>query len=302
MFDYSVVTPWNSKHPASDVRLRPGLNFHYGDETDSQDHQWVGTVEDRFRLVVVLNGRVKLTFGDKKIELGGEEYVDTHVNMALVSLESPVQFCRQAIKDNYCCRVSIGVSDRWLFQAFDNITEGAKLLRSWRHLDIVTWQASQEALKLAEDMIKPKPVSHALSGIFRENRAISLMLEALTYNVAPTENATDAFLVNVEVPAKWQGFRQWILLHAAENLTIDMLATNMNTTTSTLQRQFKQHFNQTVFEFINICRLELGMKRLLTTRSSITSIAMEVGYSGSASFCTAFKRYFGLTPSQARTS
>lgn len=69
---------------------------------------------------------------------------------------------------------------------------------------------------------------------------------------------------------------------------------------SKLMFGFKQLYNQTIHEFIQTLRMTRAKELLTTTDLSITQIAFEVGYEFSSNFTTAFKRHFGVTPSNAR--
>jgi len=299
--DNSLV-PWHVNHPPRDVCLRPGLNFHFGDTTDKETRHWHGEVHDRFRLILVLDGYLEIRFGHKTLILGRGSDAEPGPNMALVSLETTESFSRHAIAGNYCRRLSIGVSGEWLTHTFSSVQEERLLNKRWRHLDVAAWQASASSLMMAEEMLDISERPPELGGIVRESRALSLLLEAFGQcHKVNAEHQERFSCVQTPVPEKWMLFREWIISHAASALTIDYLAGHMSTTPSTLQRKFKVFFNETVFDCIHSARLELGMKKLLTGSQPITSIAMDVGYGCSASFCTAFKKQFGMTPSQART-
>lgn len=289
------MMPWHSRHPACDIILRPGLNLHFGDTTDGDNRVLRGEVQDRFRLIVVLEGLLDIGFGSKRLKLGEQE------NVALVSLQTYETFTRYSVKGRYCKRISIGVSMEWLQQSFTTFEQKAWLSRRWRHLDIVRWRASSEELTLANELICPPDSSPMLKGLARESRTIALLLNGFNRVPEKALQSLPGSSIKQTVPANWLAFRDWLETHATEPLCLQDLSVHMNTTPSTLQRKFKTYFNETVFEFIQSCRLQISMKKLLTSNDSITCIAHDVGYSGSASFCTAFKNHFGITPKKART-
>ena len=64
-----------------------------------------------------------------------------------------------------------------------------------------------------------------------------------------------------------------------------------------LKRGFKETFNQTAFEYLSDVRLELAKNELLNKNKSVTEIAFELGYSSLQHFSVAFKKKFGVSPS-----
>ncbi len=78
------------------------------------------------------------------------------------------------------------------------------------------------------------------------------------------------------------------------------LARSVGVNESKLMFGFKQLYDQTIHEFIQTLRMNRAKELLTTTDLSITQIAFEVGYEFSSNFTTAFKRHFGVTPSNAR--
>ncbi|NOH98336.1 helix-turn-helix domain-containing protein [Vibrio sp. 99-70-13A1] len=65
-------------------------------------------------------------------------------------------------------------------------------------------------------------------------------------------------------------------------------------------RIFKAVTGETLNEYIRRLRLEAAANELFYTKPSITSVALEYGFSSSQSLAKAFKQHFALTPSQIR--
>ncbi len=66
-------------------------------------------------------------------------------------------------------------------------------------------------------------------------------------------------------------------------------------------RIFKAIMGETLHQFINRLRLQKAASQLITNaKKSITEIAFDTGFSGSATFARSFKQYFGLSASQWR--
>jgi AraC-like DNA-binding protein len=59
-------------------------------------------------------------------------------------------------------------------------------------------------------------------------------------------------------------------------------------------------FGTTVFGYIAEQRLRVALQLLTLTEQPVQEVAESVGFSSPAHFTTAFRRKFGLTPSQVR--
>jgi AraC-like DNA-binding protein len=105
------------------------------------------------------------------------------------------------------------------------------------------------------------------------------------------EQTKDPFLASVR--------RELIKALPAGEVTIDHLATELGVSRRTLQRRLAErdtHFMQVLSEV----RAELAARYLNDKRLGITEIAFLLGYSDPASFSTAFRSWYGSTPSEFR--
>ncbi|WP_162140238.1 helix-turn-helix transcriptional regulator [Haploplasma axanthum] len=68
-------------------------------------------------------------------------------------------------------------------------------------------------------------------------------------------------------------------------------------------RLFKQHSNETIHSFVSRVKIERSSIFLKVRNDlTITEVAYLYGYSDSSSYIRAFKKYFGVSPSQFRNS
>lgn len=89
--------------------------------------------------------------------------------------------------------------------------------------------------------------------------------------------------------------------HLSESLSLDDLADIAAFSRFHFHRIFRAMVGESVSQYVNRIRLERST-RFLTYHSakSITEIALEVGFSSSATFARAFKSMFGMTASEFR--
>ncbi|NCJ08704.1 helix-turn-helix domain-containing protein [Synechococcales cyanobacterium C] len=69
-----------------------------------------------------------------------------------------------------------------------------------------------------------------------------------------------------------------------------------------LKKGFRQVFNTTVFGYLNHHRMEEARRLLQLGDSSVTQVALAIGYSNPSKFAAAFKKKFGISPKAFRSS
>ena len=81
---------------------------------------------------------------------------------------------------------------------------------------------------------------------------------------------------------------------------IGCLARRVGMNDAKLCAGFKQVFGITISDYIRQLRMRRAKVLLEESGLSVIEIALEVGYNHASNFATAFRRYYGVTPSQAR--
>ncbi|RZF90172.1 AraC family transcriptional regulator [Pseudoalteromonas sp. CO302Y] len=290
---------WHPNHPAEDKQLRPGLNFHFGDEVEDENKVWRGAVNDRFRLIIVLNGKLGLSYGDKQLCLSSEPHTNIH-NAALVSCQTPELFSRQSFQGNACKRVSIGISSEWVENTFDHYSGVQEHLQAMPHLHYISWSVSHYCAHIAAEMLTYQNCPIALQSIFLESKTLEIIAEAVSHLHKDMEFVKPPTQHQPKVKGQLLELKKFIQSHPSETHNIADLAARVNMTISTLQRQFKQQFSLTVFEYIHKVRMVNAYLAIKASERRITQIAGDVGYDNAGNFATAFRRHFGMSPSKLR--
>lgn len=83
-------------------------------------------------------------------------------------------------------------------------------------------------------------------------------------------------------------------------LDVSELARAASCSPAHFSRQFADVFGSPPHRYLIERRVERAKHLLATTDTSVLEIALDVGFRGAASFCTAFKRITGLTPGAYR--
>ncbi|MGH6878276.1 MAG: helix-turn-helix transcriptional regulator [Rhizomicrobium sp.] len=68
-----------------------------------------------------------------------------------------------------------------------------------------------------------------------------------------------------------------------------------------LAREFRRYYGVSVGTYLRQLRTEEAARRLLEPRTTISTIALDCGFSSHSHLCREFKAYFGVTPRQYRS-
>ncbi|HEY2491662.1 MAG TPA: AraC family transcriptional regulator [Paenibacillus sp.] len=88
--------------------------------------------------------------------------------------------------------------------------------------------------------------------------------------------------------------------HYMVDINAETAARMCNLSYSYFSRKFKAIMGKTFTNYLNYIRITEAEKLLLTTDSSMTEIALEVGFSNSSYFIQQFKQYKNISPNQFR--
>lgn len=82
--------------------------------------------------------------------------------------------------------------------------------------------------------------------------------------------------------------------------SLEELAAEHGISVSFLQKRFKQVYGLPVYQYLKTYRLEKAAADLRNTKRSVTKIALDAGYTNPAKFSEAFRKHYGLPPSEYR--
>ena len=87
-----------------------------------------------------------------------------------------------------------------------------------------------------------------------------------------------------------------------ENIDMEFVAKTLNLSTRQISRVIKEEFGCTFQELISRKRMDIAGTFLETTNMKISEIATSVGYNSITAFNNAFKKHYGMLPSEYRKS
>lgn len=124
-----------------------------------------------------------------------------------------------------------------------------------------------------------------------------LFFEALAENAMIQEiPATDSPLTNFYISEAVR----YIQFHYQGIKSLDEISGFCNISRNHLTRLFQKQFHTTLQDYLTQYRLSKAQELLIGTSLSISEIAFQVGYQNELNFLRAFKKKYGLPPSQWR--
>ena len=102
--------------------------------------------------------------------------------------------------------------------------------------------------------------------------------------------------------AAWQQKRvmDFIEEHLSEDVSLDVLADLVRLSPYHFLRSFKQSFGEPPYRYWTGRRIERARGLLANPRTSVTEIALDVGFHGTSAFSATFHRVTGQTPTDYR--
>lgn len=97
-----------------------------------------------------------------------------------------------------------------------------------------------------------------------------------------------------------QGVRAYALVHLDRRLTLSDLARRAGCSPFQLCRAFRHATGGPVHRWLLRLRLHASLERVAEPRSDLTAVALDLGFASHSHFTAAFRRTFGLTPSELR--
>lgn len=290
--------------------LRPGLTLQCGVDTHAEACEGEAIIDDHIRIVLVLEGALDLRYDSRQLQLqavvGRSSAGGRTGSAAVVTMQEPVHLRRVVRRGDASRRISIGVARTWLQEAQGEAGGQPVPGGLARHLDTVQWAISPRTCALAEQLLNPPLLQPYLLGLYQESRTIELIAEALGHvhgglqagsrsSLPPQSGSLSGLALR-----RMAELKAWLQAHAAEPLNLEQIARQMHTTPSTLQRHFRLAYGTTVFDFLQKERLGQARLALMHEGISVEQAAALAGYANATGFATAFRRCFGLSPSQVR--
>ncbi len=131
-----------------------------------------------------------------------------------------------------------------------------------------------------------------------DNLIVSKLKELLLL-LGKTEKSIHDFINALFTPYEYD-FKEIIQKNTFANLSLEELAKLCGCSLATFKRRFKKYYQQAPAKYILQKKLERSFQLLSIESHSISEVAYSCGFENVNHFNRAFKKHYGLTPSQSR--
>lgn len=129
---------------------------------------------------------------------------------------------------------------------------------------------------------------------YTENIISGLMIAVLSTLLANTKKHSRG-KASVDVAAK---VLEYIHLNYEKPITVDDIANSLNFHKSYISRSVQKEFDTSVHKYLLHYRLKQALQLLMYTEITVSEVAEKTGFVNPKNFSTAFKKYYGISPSK----
>ncbi len=134
-----------------------------------------------------------------------------------------------------------------------------------------------------------------------DDNLIVSKLKELILLLGKTESSIHDFINTLFTPYEYD-FKEIIQQNTFANLSMSELASLCGCSLATFKRKFKKYYNSSPAKYLLEQKLEKSIQLLSIEDFSISEITFECGFDNSNHFNKAFKKQYGVSPSQFRKS
>ncbi|MEM9218021.1 MAG: AraC family transcriptional regulator [Cyanobacteria bacterium P01_F01_bin.150] len=165
-----------------------------------------------------------------------------------------------------------------------------------------TFGTTTPLMAIALQQILQCPYQGATRRLYLESKSLELLTLALE-NLKPPQPETPkrCSLKPDDVKVIYQA-RDILINHIDKPPTLLALARQVGINDYKLKQGFRQVFGTTVFGYLHNHRMERAAELLQKNQMTVTGIAAAIGFANRSAFAAAFRRKFGLNPSDYRAA
>ena len=278
--------------------LRRGLFVHVSDAIEERAFTVTSHLNEGLSCIFFLDGGVDVRFGDRSSTFRGDRR--GVLEGAAVMCAGPDSFRRTSHGRQHVSHLVVSAAPEWLgAEGLEEVRDSlaARLLRD--HLFQHRWTVTPRIAELVRQMVAPSSLLPELRSLYLEGRAVEIVAEAIAAMLHADRNPANDGLLTRRDMLRLQHAKELIAAGLAGPLSVEAIARGSGISASGLQRLFRVSEGASIFEYVRRLRLERAFEALRSGEASVQEASVIAGYSSPANFATtAFRRRFGLTPSE----
>jgi AraC-like DNA-binding protein len=196
--------------------------------------------------------------------------------------------------------IHFAVSPTYIFDFLPTNEAWADHLRTRIHKGERIINSHYPNITLAQERILQNIMDCPLMGKFRvmmmETSIVQLML--LQFHSHYQNDTAQHSAANKKEVDLVYGVKDYLTNNFLQDHSLLCIAKHFGTNTNKLMTAFKKTFGKSVFEYISELKMELAHRMLQDEGKQVVEVARVTGYKNPNHFSTAFKKRFGVCPSQ----
>ncbi len=268
-----------------------GISMHVADVVEQQDIDSRSVLLPGLSVNVIFEGQSDYSFSHHRYRL---ETINDPLCSVIINDRQEVM-TRHMSAGRSIQTMNVCVQREWLEKRCTSVQDKRQIQRLLDSPQVLSWRPSDSLLALAQQLWwqpQPQVFSQRLESEQRTLKFLATLLEELEIQL--DHRPTECLLVEpVRSSLKSRVDEQLALGHGLREI-----AAKLNMSERTLQRKFKTLYQQTVASYVKRKRLEQAKKNLVIEKLSVNEAAYLAGYNHSSNFVSAFKREYGITPTE----
>lgn len=280
------------------TELQPGMRLRLADVRDRFGLTSRGELPAGVKIALVIEGAARVRYGQHEVRLGPG--LASQAVVATLPITTP--FVRMGEAGGRERTLTLGLSPNWLAR------HGyAELLEEKYDAmpPLQLWRPSSGLLALTARLFTPQLLALNDPAHYLQLNGLGMALagEALMQR-QPTTLPHHSPHMHARSCGDRRLMQLMELIDAGQTLgnTQEELARRLGMSLSNLQRRFRAQRGEPLGQFLRRYHLGLARNALARERVEVETAAALAGYASAPNFATAFKREFGMTPSECRTA
>lgn len=283
-------------------QLRRGLFLHAGDVVEERTFTVTSSIEEGLSCVIFLDGEVDLDLGGRKFAF--RTAPRSPIEGRTIVTSSTESFRRATRNRQHVSHLVVSATPEWFSTEVPEMLDGGsgmiRLLKD--HLTSSGWALTPKTIELIRQIMLPSGYAPGLHRLYLESRAIEVMVEAIVAMTKVAGRTTPAGILTRQDHTRLNRAKDLIEDRLTSLPDVETIAREAGLSVSSLQRLFRKAESVSVFEFIRLRRLERAHEALRAGETSVNEASIIAGYSNPANFATAFRRRFGNSPREVKTT
>jgi AraC-like DNA-binding protein len=274
-----------------------GLSLHGGEITELQNLSNCFELPSGISFTFLFEGAIDFALAGKKYRMS--EMQEPHgLSCSSIILSDPEVLTKYMSKNRKICKLNLFVERSWLEARCNSREDTLQLSRLFQqHAVVTSWVPTKDMVALARSLLIQQNSESLIDKIQGECQAMELLalcINGLSEHLSTrTDDSISMPLGTIE-----RQLKEKIDCCLTECFTLESIAAALSMSVSTLQRKFKAAFGVTVIDYVRQRRLGIVRSAMLDQGLSVGEAAYLAGYKYPSNFVAAFKKHYGVTPSE----